>query len=140
MPDCRTTDMNLGGRLNIVFQNRSSLSKEAVLTSTYNLCFGTKIRKIGTVYLCIAQFCFIKRGLWGYSFHGHIFLMSLPLLAIRPYISRQELLFLFRCSRRRHSICGSLCMCLGIVNVLVAFLKLIIYLSHACHKLGHLIH
>ena len=29
---------------------------EAVLTSTHNLCFGTKIRKIG-IYRCISQFC-----------------------------------------------------------------------------------
>ena len=33
---------------------------EAVLTSTHNLCFGAKIRKIG-----IPQFCYIKVGFKG---------------------------------------------------------------------------
>ena len=36
---------------------------EAVLTSTHNLCFGAKIRKI--VYPCILQFCCIKVGYKG---------------------------------------------------------------------------
>ena len=52
---------------------------EAVLTSTANLCFGSKIRKIGislqTVLLCIS-------GVWGggCSLHGYVFLMSNPAL------------------------------------------------------------
>ena len=36
---------------------------EAVLTSTHNLCFGAKIRKI--VYPCIPQFYYIKVGFKG---------------------------------------------------------------------------
>ena len=36
---------------------------EAVLTSTHNLCFGAKIRKIGIP--CIPQFCYIKVGFKG---------------------------------------------------------------------------
>ena len=34
-----------------------------VLTSTHNLCFGAKIRKIGIPY--IPQFCYIKLGFKG---------------------------------------------------------------------------
>ena len=37
---------------------------EAVLTSTHNLCFGAKIRKIG-IHRCIPQFCYIKVGFKG---------------------------------------------------------------------------
>ena len=48
---------------------------EAVLTSTHNLCFGPKIRKIGipqhTPSLTIQ-----KCGLRGYPLHGHVFLMT----------------------------------------------------------------
>ena len=36
---------------------------EAVLTSTHNLCFGAKIRKIGIP--CIPQFYYIKVGFKG---------------------------------------------------------------------------
>ena len=36
---------------------------EAVLTSTHNLCFGAKIRKIGIPL--IPQFCYIKVGFEG---------------------------------------------------------------------------
>ena len=49
---------------------------EAVLTSTNNLCFGTKIRKIGS--FCTPQFYYIKAGFKGYTFHGHAFLMQGP--------------------------------------------------------------
>ena len=37
---------------------------EAVLTSTHNLCFGAKIRKI-SIYPCIPQFYYIKVGYEG---------------------------------------------------------------------------
>ena len=33
--------------------------------STHNLCFRAKIRKIGTVYPCVPQFCYIKVGYKG---------------------------------------------------------------------------
>ena len=36
---------------------------EAVLTSSHNLCFGAKIRKIGIP--CIPQFCYIEVGFEG---------------------------------------------------------------------------
>ena len=50
--------------------------REAVLTSTHNLCFGAKIRKIGIplhtpVLLLKSGVC----GGGGYTFHGHVFLM-----------------------------------------------------------------
>ena len=49
-------------------------STEAVLTSTHNLCFLAKIRK-----LCITpinpSFTILKWGLMGYLFHGHVFMM-----------------------------------------------------------------
>ena len=35
---------------------------EAVLMSTHNLCFGSKIREIGLVYPCKPQFYYIKVG------------------------------------------------------------------------------
>ena len=41
-----------------------SPAAEAVLTSTHNLCFGAKIRKIG-IHICISQFCYIKVGFKG---------------------------------------------------------------------------
>ena len=47
---------------------------EAVLTSTHNLCFEAKIRKIGIPL--IPQFCYIKVGHEGYTFNGHVFLMN----------------------------------------------------------------
>ena len=48
---------------------------EAALTSTYNLCFGSKLRKI--VYPYEPQFYYIKLGFKGYTFHGHVILMFL---------------------------------------------------------------
>ena len=37
---------------------------------THNLCFGTKIRKIGIpLYIPLL-------GSWGYTFHGYVFLMD----------------------------------------------------------------
>ena len=47
---------------------------EAVLTSTHNLCFGGKIRKIGIPYN--PHFFYIKAGLRGHTLHGHVFMMS----------------------------------------------------------------
>ena len=48
---------------------------EAVLTSTYNLCFGAKIRKIG-IPLQTPVLLYKKWGLRGYSLHGHVFMMK----------------------------------------------------------------
>ena len=48
---------------------------EAVLRSTHNLCFGAKIRKIG-IPPHTPVFFYIKVGLRGYTFHGHVFLMK----------------------------------------------------------------
>ena len=45
---------------------------EAVLTSTHNLCFGAKIRKIG-IPPHIPVFLY-KSG--GFILHGHVFLMT----------------------------------------------------------------
>ena len=45
---------------------------EAVLTCTYNLCFGAKIRKIGIPLYTPVLY---KVGFEGYTFHGHVFLM-----------------------------------------------------------------
>ena len=42
---------------------------EAVLTSAHNLCFGSKIRKIGIPHLN-PRFSVQKLGLRGYTFHG----------------------------------------------------------------------
>ena len=50
---------------------------EAVLTSTYNPCFGAKIRKIGILQLYIPQFYSIKVGYEGVLSHGHVFLMRM---------------------------------------------------------------
>ena len=53
---------------------------EAVLTSTHNLCFGAKIRKIGIPLQ--TPVLLYKSGVRGYSLHGHVFLMckNLPVL------------------------------------------------------------
>ena len=56
---------------------------EVVLTSTRNLCFEAKIRKI--VYPFIPQFYYIlKWGVKGYLFYRHVFLMS-NLIALWVY-------------------------------------------------------
>ena len=47
---------------------------EAVLTSTHNLCFGAKIRKIG-IPLHTPVLLYKSGVLRGYSIHGRVFLM-----------------------------------------------------------------
>ena len=50
--------------------------REAVVTSTHNLCFGAKIRK--NRYIPVYPSFIIKNwglGGGGYTFHGHVFLM-----------------------------------------------------------------
>ena len=44
------------------------------LTSTHNLCFGSKSRKIG--YLCKPQFYYVNVGYKGIIFQGHVILTS----------------------------------------------------------------
>ena len=46
---------------------------EAALTSTHNLCFGSKIRK---VYPCKPQFYFINVGYKGYTLHRHVYVVT----------------------------------------------------------------
>ena len=50
-------------------------SNEAVLTSTHNLCFGAKIRKIGIPLYTPVLLLKSGVGGGGYTFHGHVFLM-----------------------------------------------------------------
>ena len=49
---------------------------EAVLTGTHNLCFGAKIRKIDIpLHTPVVLY---KSGVqWGYTLHGHVFLMGI---------------------------------------------------------------
>ena len=47
----------------------------AVLTSTHNLCFRVKIRKIG-VPLHTPVLLYKSGGMKEYIFHGHVFLME----------------------------------------------------------------
>ena len=73
--------------------DKMSISREAVLTSTHNLCFGAKIRKISIplqtpVFLNLNSllvtrqmtlfhhFFYIKSGgIRWYTFHGHVFFL-----------------------------------------------------------------
>ena len=49
---------------------------EAVLTSTHNLCFRTKIKNKKNMYTpAYPNFTIQKWGLVGYTFHGHVFMM-----------------------------------------------------------------
>ena len=57
----------------IFAQNIDCGYTEAVLTSTHNLCFRAKIRKIGKP-LHTPVF-YIKVGFKGYTFNVHVFLM-----------------------------------------------------------------
>ena len=56
----------------IVGTSKNLLAK-AVLTSTHNLCFGTKTRKI--IYPCKPQFYYIKAGFKRYSLQGYVCIM-----------------------------------------------------------------
>ena len=47
-----------------------------ILTSTHNLCFEAKIRKIG-IPLQTPDFLYKSGVQGGYTFHGHVFLMKL---------------------------------------------------------------
>ena len=47
---------------------------EAVLTSTHNVCVGSKVRNLG-IALQTPVF-HIKVGFKGYTFHEHVFLMN----------------------------------------------------------------
>ena len=50
---------------------------EAVLTSTHNLCFGAKIRKIGTCIPLHTPVLLYKRGVKGGTHFTDVFLMKL---------------------------------------------------------------
>ena len=47
---------------------------EAVLTSTHNLCFESKIRKVG-ISLQTLVLLYASGGMRGYRFHGLVFLI-----------------------------------------------------------------
>ena len=51
------------------------IEAEAVLTSTHDACFGSKIRQLG-IPLQTPILLYKKWGLRGYTFHGHVFLMN----------------------------------------------------------------
>ena len=55
---------------------RTASLAEAVLTSTHNLCFRTKIKNKKNMYTpAYPYFTIQKWGLVGYTFHGHVFMM-----------------------------------------------------------------
>ena len=56
---------------NLIFLLKTQIIGTRVLTSTHNLCFGAKIRKIGI------PLHYIKVGFKGYILHGHVILMLL---------------------------------------------------------------
>ena len=53
---------------------RKNRLAEAVLTSTHNLCFGAKIRKIG-IPLHTPVLLYYSGFQGGYTLHGQVFLM-----------------------------------------------------------------
>ena len=72
---------------------------EAVLTSTHNLCFGSKIRKI-VIPLQSPVFLFKDGGLKGYILQGYVFLMVIPIqmpynvqLSVRDSVKHQFIHF-----------------------------------------------
>ena len=68
---------------------------EAILTSTHNLCFGAKIRKIG-IYPCVPPSSTIKKwGSRGYTFHGHVFLISQKCCVVIHLSSRRDELLVY---------------------------------------------
>ena len=57
---------------------------EAVLTSTHNLYFGAKIRKIGIHLHCYPVLLYIIVGFRGYILHGHVFVIRVFFLSEKP--------------------------------------------------------
>ena len=52
-----------------------NIDREAVLTSTHNLCCRAKLRKNEYMYLCKPQFYYIKVGCKGSTIYGHVSMM-----------------------------------------------------------------
>ena len=53
----------------------SIVSGKTYILGTHNVCFRSKIRKLG-IPLQTPAFLYEKGGLRGYTFHGHVFLMN----------------------------------------------------------------
>ena len=71
---------------------------EAVLTSTHNLCFGAKIRKIGIPLH--TPVCYIKVGYKGvYILHGHVILKSI--FKVTLWVLSPNKIFVFHRKRGR---------------------------------------
>ena len=92
-----TVYLNMGDRINKPeFQSEARhrsappllyiVVAEAVLTCTNNLCFESKIRKIG-IPLPTSVFLYKSGGLTGYTFYGHVF-YEVSINAIFSYVKR----------------------------------------------------